>query len=47
MTTIIVSHDSDFLDDVVTDILHMHQKKLENFRARLREIFQPIPQKDK
>ncbi len=23
------------------------QKKLENFRARLREIFQPIPQKDK
>jgi hypothetical protein len=23
------------------------QKKLEDFRARLREIFQPVPKKDK
>ena len=32
-TLLIVSHDQDFLDSVCTDIIHLNNKKLDNYRG--------------
>lgn len=37
ITSLIVSHDSGFLDEVCTDIYHYEQKKLVNYRGNLAE----------
>ena len=34
VTSMIVSHDSGFLDNVCTDIIHYEQHKLKNYKAR-------------
>ena len=37
MTTLVVSHDSGFLDNVCTDIIHYERKKLAYYRGNLSE----------
>ncbi|KAF2227184.1 ABC transporter domain-containing protein [Elsinoe ampelina] len=44
ITSLIVSHDSGFLDDVCTDIIHYEQKKLVSYRGNLAAFVQLKPE---
>lgn len=44
ITSLIVSHDSGFLDEVCTDILHYEQKKLINYKGNLAEFVRQKPE---
>ncbi|RMD40206.1 hypothetical protein DV735_g4925, partial [Chaetothyriales sp. CBS 134920] len=44
ITSLIVSHDSGFLDAVCTDILHYEQKKLKHYRGNLAAFVQVKPE---
>ena len=43
-TSIIVSHDSGFLNNVVTDVLHLNRFKLRRYRGNLEHFMQIIPE---
>ncbi|RMZ75759.1 hypothetical protein DV737_g5145, partial [Chaetothyriales sp. CBS 132003] len=44
ITSLIVSHDSGFLDAVCTDILHYEQKKLKHYRGNLADFVKVKPE---
>ena len=44
VTSIIVSHDSGFLDKVCTHILHLNNRKLKNYRGNLSEFVKKVPE---
>ncbi|EYE96766.1 putative mRNA-nucleus export ATPase (Elf1) [Aspergillus ruber CBS 135680] len=44
ITSLIVSHDSGFLDEVCTDIYHYEQKKLVNYRGNLADFVRVKPE---
>ena len=44
ITSLIVSHDSAFLDDVCTDILHYEQRKLKPYRGNLADFVKVKPE---
>ncbi|GAB7342042.1 hypothetical protein MBLNU457_g0328t2 [Dothideomycetes sp. NU457] len=44
ITSLIVSHDSGFLDEVCTDIIHYEQKKLVNYRGNLAAFVKVKPE---
>lgn len=44
ITSLIVSHDSAFLDDVCTDIYHYEQKKLAHYRGNLADFVKVKPE---
>jgi elongation factor 3 len=44
ITSLIVSHDSGFLDEVCTDILHYEQKKLKSYKGNLAEFVRQKPE---
>uniref|UniRef100_A0A0G4FH92 ABC transporter domain-containing protein n=1 Tax=Chromera velia CCMP2878 TaxID=1169474 RepID=A0A0G4FH92_9ALVE len=44
VTSLIVSHDSSFLDNVCTDIIHYQGKKLKNFRGNLSAFVEVKPE---
>jgi len=44
ITSLIVSHDSGFLDEVCTDILHYEQRKLKNYKGNLAEFVRQKPE---
>ncbi|KAM0712209.1 hypothetical protein Q7P37_011303 [Cladosporium fusiforme] len=44
ITSLIVSHDSGFLDEVCTDILHYEQKKLKNYKGNLAAFVRQKPE---
>ncbi|KAI9002518.1 armadillo-type protein [Hyaloraphidium curvatum] len=44
VTSIIVSHDSGFLDNVCTDIIHIHNFKLKRYRGNLSEFVKRVPE---
>merc|ERR1719282_1851634 len=44
-TIIVVSHDRMFLDEVATDILHIHSRKIDTYRGNYSEYYQTMTQK--
>lgn len=44
ITSLIVSHDSGFLDEVCTDILHYEQKKLKSYKGNLAAFVEQKPE---
>lgn len=44
VTSMIVSHDPGFLDNVCTDILHYENRKLKNYRGNLSEFVAVVPE---
>lgn len=44
ITSLIVSHDSGFLDEVCTDIIHYEQKKLKHYKGNLSEFVKVRPE---
>lgn len=44
ITSIIVSHDSGFLDYVCTDIIHYENRKLRRYRGNLSEFVKKKPE---
>lgn len=43
-TSIIVSHDSSFLNNVITDVLHLNRFKLRRYRGNLEHFMQVVPE---
>jgi elongation factor 3 len=43
-TSIIVSHDSGFLNNVITDVLHLNRFKLRRYRGNLERFMQVVPE---
>ena len=43
-TSIIVSHDSGFLNNVITDVLHLNRFKLRRYRGNLEHFMQVVPE---
>lgn len=43
VTSLIVSHDSGFLDNVCTDIIHYEQRKLKRYHGNLSEFVKAVP----
>jgi elongation factor 3 len=43
MTCMIVSHDSGFLDNVCTDIIHYEEKKLVYYKGNLSKFVERVP----
>ncbi|KDQ59676.1 hypothetical protein JAAARDRAFT_33249 [Jaapia argillacea MUCL 33604] len=43
-TSIIVSHDSGFLNNVITDVLHLNRFKLKRYRGNLEAFMQAVPE---
>lgn len=37
-TLLVVSHDREFLDSIATDILHMHDEKLDSYRGNFSQF---------
>ena len=44
-TIVVVSHDRMFLDEVATDILHLHSKKVDTYRGNYTEYFHTMTEK--
>lgn len=43
-TSIIVSHDSSFLNNTITDVLHLNRFKLRRYRGNLEKFVQQVPE---
>ncbi|KAI0806825.1 P-loop containing nucleoside triphosphate hydrolase protein [Fomes fomentarius] len=43
-TSIIVSHDSGFLNNVITDVLHLNRFKLKRYRGNLESFMKAVPE---
>jgi elongation factor 3 len=43
-TSIIVSHDSGFLNNTITDVLHLNRFKLKRYRGNLEKFVQAVPE---
>jgi elongation factor 3 len=43
-TSIIVSHDSSFLNNTITDVLHLNRFKLKRYRGNLEKFVQQVPE---
>ncbi|KAI0831650.1 P-loop containing nucleoside triphosphate hydrolase protein [Trametes gibbosa] len=43
-TSIIVSHDSGFLNNVITDVLHLNRFKLKRYRGNLESFMKQVPE---
>jgi len=43
-TSIIVSHDSSFLNNTITDVLHLNRFKLRRYRGNLEKFVQAVPE---
>jgi elongation factor 3 len=43
-TSIIVSHDSGFLNNTITDVLHLNRFKLKRYRGNLEKFVQQVPE---
>ncbi|KZT24036.1 elongation factor 3 [Neolentinus lepideus HHB14362 ss-1] len=43
-TSIIVSHDSSFLNNVITDVLHLNRFKLRRYRGNLESFMKQVPE---
>ncbi|PCH38593.1 hypothetical protein WOLCODRAFT_66180 [Wolfiporia cocos MD-104 SS10] len=43
-TSIIVSHDSGFLNNTITDVLHLNRFKLRRYRGNLEEFMKQVPE---
>ncbi|TFK34884.1 P-loop containing nucleoside triphosphate hydrolase protein [Crucibulum laeve] len=43
-TSIIVSHDSSFLNNTITDVLHLNRFKLKRYRGNLEKFVQAVPE---
>ncbi|EPQ58683.1 hypothetical protein GLOTRDRAFT_115007 [Gloeophyllum trabeum ATCC 11539] len=43
-TSIIVSHDSSFLNNVITDVLHLNRFKLKRYRGNLESFMKQVPE---
>ena len=44
-TIVVVSHDRMFLDQVATDILHIHSRKVDSYRGNYTEYFHTMTEK--
>ena len=44
-TIIVVSHDRMFLDEVATDILHIHSRKIDTYRGNYSEYYHTMTEK--
>jgi elongation factor 3 len=43
-TPVIVSHDSSFLNNTITDVLHLNRFKLRRYRGNLEKFVQQVPE---
>lgn len=44
MSTVIVSHDSGFLNNTITDVLHLNRFKLKRYRGNLESFMKQVPE---
>ena len=44
-TIVVVSHDRMFLDQVATDILHLHSRKVDSYRGNYTEYYHTMTEK--